>query len=735
MKLLCEALKRPNCILHRLRLYRCLISPASCGALAAVLSTNQWLTELEFSETILEVSALKFLCEGLKDPNCKLQKLKLCASFLPESSEAVCKYLASALRCNSNLTELDLSENLLGDKGVKYLCEGLRHSSCKVEKLDLSTCSLTDASCVELSSLLQVSQTLKELFVFANALGDTGVQHLCEGLRHAKGIIENLVLSECALSAICCEPLAQVLSSTRSLTRLLLINNKIEDLGLKLLCEGLRQPDCHLKDLALWTCHLTGACCQDLCSTLYTNEHLRDLDLSDNALGDEGMQVLCEGLKHPGCKLQTLCFWKIFFVHSCFSGQVTMVQVTIPDGVMSVIVGSNVTLVCTYTTSEASLDKLVIQWSFFRKELQPTSHSSCLNTEGMEEKAVSQCLKMAHARDARGRCSWTSQIYYSEGGQAEAIGQFKGRIVGSSEPGNASITISNMQPADAGLYICDVNNPPDFAGKNQGILNVSVLVKPSKPLCSIQGLPETGHPVSLSCLSLIGTPTPMYYWYKLEGKDTIPVKENFNPATGTLVIGNLTHFGQGYYQCTAINNLGNNSCEIDLTVPHPEVGIIVGAVVGSLACAAIIISAVCFARSKAKAKKRNSRTTTELEPMTQVNQSTECETVPPEEAIQTEARQAPSTLETHPTTILEADHEAAPKLEPASGPERMPVPDFEIDLGPELESESESELEPEPKPEPKLEPVPVPEPEPEPKPVPNRVPEPEPEPEVAFEPL
>lgn len=46
---------------------------------------------------------------------------------------------------------------------------------------------------MELSSFLQVSQTLKELFVFANTLGDTGVQHLCEGLQHTKGILENLV--------------------------------------------------------------------------------------------------------------------------------------------------------------------------------------------------------------------------------------------------------------------------------------------------------------------------------------------------------------------------------------------------------------------------------------------------------------------------------------------------------------------------------------------------------------
>lgn len=173
---------------------------------------------------------------------------RLFVSFLPESSEPICKHLACFLICNSYLTELDLSENPLGDTGVKYLCEGLRHSNCKVEKLDLSTCYLTDASCVELSSFLQVSQTLKELFVFANAQRDRGVQHLCEGLWHGKCTVENLVL---------------------------------------------------------WTCHLTGECCQDLCNALYTNEHLRHLDLSDNALGDEGMQMLCEGLKHPSCKLQT----------------------------------------------------------------------------------------------------------------------------------------------------------------------------------------------------------------------------------------------------------------------------------------------------------------------------------------------------------------------------------------------------------------------------------------------
>ncbi|KAM5196038.1 V-set and immunoglobulin domain-containing protein 1 isoform 2-T2 [Hipposideros larvatus] len=396
-------------------------------------------------------------------------------------------------------------------------------------------------------------------------------------------------------------------------------------------------------------------------------------------------------------------FWKVFLILNCLAGQVSVVQVTIPKSVVNVTVGSNVTLVCTYTTTVASRDMLSIQWSFSHtKESQPITHSSCLNTEGMEEKAVSQCLKMAHARDARGRCSWTSQIYYSEGGQAASIGQFKDRIVLSNEPDNASITILYMQPADSGNYNCDVNNPPDFSGYNQGTLTVNVLVKPSKPFCSIQGIPETGHPVSLFCHSVLGTPSPVYHWYKLEGRNIIPVKESFDPATGILVIGNLTDFEQGHYQCTAINILGNNTCEIDLTASHSEVGIIVGALVGILVGAAIVTSVVCFARTKAKGKgrKRNPKTTTELEPMTKVHQGTEFETMPSEDVTQPEG--------TLPTSFYDADadaihgpyHEPIPKPEsgeePAAGSEPVRVPELEIQLEPEAERKPEMEPQPEP---------------------------------------
>lgn len=355
-----------------------------------------------------------------------------------------------------------------------------------------------------------------------------------------------------------------------------------------------------------------------------------------------------------------------------------MVQVTIPDAFVNVTVGSNVTLLCQYTTTVTSLEKLSVQWSFFHnKEMEPIS------------------------------------IYYSEGGQASAIGQFKDRIIGATNPGNASITILHMQPADSGIYICDVNNPPDFFGKNQGILDVTVLVKPSKPLCSIQGRPEAGNPISLSCLSAFGTPSPVYYWYKIEGNTVVPVKESFDSATGVLVIGNLTNFEKGYYQCTAINSLGNSSCEIDLTSSHPEVGIIIGALIGALTGAAVIICVVYFARNKVKSKHKNLNSSTELEPMTKVHHSRQNEAIPAG-GIQLEGT-LPSSIHashnTEPTTaVLEPEYEPNPPLETATQPDPepegsgpMPVPETEIQLQPELELEPETEPEPEPEPQPEVE--------------------------------
>ncbi|XP_067151430.1 NACHT, LRR and PYD domains-containing protein 6 [Apteryx mantelli] len=286
------------------RFDRCQLTGACCGALAPILRAKITLTELDLGgNDKLGDGGVKLLCEGLSHAACQVQTLRLGCCNLTAAS---CKDLAAVLSATPSLAHLDLSDNHLADRGVQELCRGLMQPKCRVEKLWLWRCRLKEKGCGALATALCANPSVTELHLGDNELGDRGVRRLCESLRDGACRVQTLRLWRCCLKEEGCRALAAALRTNQSLRELHLGDNKLGDRGVRRLCESLRDGACRVQMLSLWQCQLTDACCADFATVLSASQSLVHLDLSENNLGDSGVQLLCEGLRHPTCLLQRL---------------------------------------------------------------------------------------------------------------------------------------------------------------------------------------------------------------------------------------------------------------------------------------------------------------------------------------------------------------------------------------------------------------------------------------------
>ncbi|XP_046881699.1 NACHT, LRR and PYD domains-containing protein 12-like isoform X1 [Hypomesus transpacificus] len=281
----------------------CNLTERCCEALASALPFSD-LTELDLNINNLGDSGMKLLSAGLGNPLCKLETLRLSGCHITEEG---CASLSSALK-SSFLRQLELSNNDLKDAGMKLLSAGLEDPLCKLETLRLSSCHITEEGCASLSSALKSASFLRQLDLSNNDLKDAGMKLLSAGLGNPLCKLETLRLSGCQITEEGCASLGSALKSNPSLLRDLdLSNSDLRDSGMKLLSAGLGNPLCKLETLRLSGCLVTEEGCASLASALRSNPfHLRELDLSYNHPGEKGLKLLSAGLEDPHCRLEIL---------------------------------------------------------------------------------------------------------------------------------------------------------------------------------------------------------------------------------------------------------------------------------------------------------------------------------------------------------------------------------------------------------------------------------------------
>ncbi|XP_039531077.1 NACHT, LRR and PYD domains-containing protein 12-like isoform X2 [Pimephales promelas] len=283
----------------------CGISDGGCADLSSALRSNpSLLRELDLSENNITDSEMKQLSDLLKHPQCKLEKLELRSCGI---SDRGCAVLSSALRLNPSLRELDLSGNNINELGVKIVSDLLADPQCKLEKLGLRSYHISDGGCAVLSSALRSNPSLRELDLSESTFQYSGVMQISDLLKHPQCKLEKLGLRSCCVWDGAWAYLTKALRSTLSLRALDLSENSITDSGVKQISALLADRQGKLEKLGLRSCGISDGGCADLSSALRSNpSHLRELDLSENNITDSGVKQLSDLLKHPQCKLEKL---------------------------------------------------------------------------------------------------------------------------------------------------------------------------------------------------------------------------------------------------------------------------------------------------------------------------------------------------------------------------------------------------------------------------------------------
>uniref|UniRef100_A0A8C6VCF6 Uncharacterized protein n=1 Tax=Naja naja TaxID=35670 RepID=A0A8C6VCF6_NAJNA len=303
MEVLSEGLKHPQCSIEMLQLQGEIAKESNMSHLTEVFRENQRLKKLLLTLKNPDERAMEILCEGLKHPQCTLEILVLGGE---NAKESTMRPLTEVFRENRRLRNLCLSLKNPDERVMEVLVEGLKHPQCSIEKLELHGEIVKESTMSHLTEVFRDNQRLKKLFLTLNNPDERALEILCEGLKHPQCTLEMLVLGGEIAKESTMRPLTEVFRENQRLNNLCLALNNPDDRVMEVLSEGLKHPQCSIEMLELGGEIAKESTIRPLSEVFRENQRLKNLCLALNNPDDRVMEVLSEGLKHPQCSIEII---------------------------------------------------------------------------------------------------------------------------------------------------------------------------------------------------------------------------------------------------------------------------------------------------------------------------------------------------------------------------------------------------------------------------------------------
>eukprot|EP00984_Skeletonema_dohrnii_P013956 scaffold5839_cov103-Skeletonema_dohrnii-CCMP3373.AAC.6 len=235
--------------------------------------------------------ALGNVLEDMRNPN--LVAIDLGRNDIDD--EGLHTLVAGLSNCH-HLTKLCLRGNaLITEAGLRSLSTLFQSDHCRLEYLDLDGLNMDNHGVTVLAAGLASLPSLNKLYLSNNHIRDEGLQDLVGSLVNCN--IEQLYLSNNSFSVSGLRSLGTLVQRATRLKSLCLRNNAINDEGLQCLVEGVVNC-CSLTDLDLSDNHLITAVGLRTLSTFFRSDNccMEILWLWGIHFGDDGAVALADGL-------------------------------------------------------------------------------------------------------------------------------------------------------------------------------------------------------------------------------------------------------------------------------------------------------------------------------------------------------------------------------------------------------------------------------------------------------
>ncbi|ORX74518.1 RNI-like protein [Linderina pennispora] len=218
-----------------------------------------------------------------------------------------CEWLGEVVEQQPYLRRLSVNGNVIGAKGTASILTGLARGCPQIQSLIITSNLLQSAGAHHVAQYIRTSaEKLEHLDVSSNQIAADGAQALMRAIIESPQVrLKSLVLDMNRFEGAGSRAVGQMLETNKSLVRLSFARNNIFGEGCQLLFASLHRNSTlqHLDLTGNFIDHTGAEAVRDyLCRPMTSSEQggLLSLVLSANPIRDDGVEVLCQGLRENG---------------------------------------------------------------------------------------------------------------------------------------------------------------------------------------------------------------------------------------------------------------------------------------------------------------------------------------------------------------------------------------------------------------------------------------------------